>query len=163
MSHDKGRFYTASLSVAALTSAPTEVMGLLPSSVSRVELHELIMGQAPTSAIQAMRVELYRGSTGGSTGSAITPVNRDGWATAPASTSAVTGNSTTPNSTSSAVYLGVGTFEQDSGQFRWNPCPAPVLDISQRFTVRVTPLTFSSTPGLAATLVFREVGKIPSA
>lgn len=165
MSHDKGRFYTASLSISALTTAATEIMSLLPSSLSRVELHKLELGQTSTSTLTPARVELFRGSTaGGSTGSAITPVNRDGWSNAPASTSAVTGNSTTPNSTASgSVHLHIGTFDVDSGQFCWEPCPPPVLDISQRFWARFTPLTTAALTGLTAVLTFREVGKIPSA
>lgn len=157
-----GRIYTACNLISALTTAATEVVSLLPSSVTRVELVSLKLGQlASTALITPMMVEMFRGSTGGSTGGTITPVNRNGWSAAPASTCTVTGNSTTPNSTASAVLIHQDAFEHDSGLFCWEPCHRPNLEISQRFTARVTPMTSATLNGLTMTLTFREGGKIP--
>jgi hypothetical protein len=156
-----GRIYTACNRITALTTAAAEVVTLLPSSMSRVELVSLHLGQPSSGAITPMLVELFRGSTGGSTGATVTPVNRNGWSAAPASTCAVTGNSTTPNSTASASLLHLGTFDQGSGKFDWEPCHRPNLEISQRFSARVTPMTTAILTGLTMTLTFREGGKIP--
>lgn len=157
-----GRIYTACNQITAMTTAATEVVTLLPSSVSRVELVSLKLGQLlSTALITPMLVELYRGSTGGSTGGSITPVNRNGWSAAPASTCTVTGNSTTPNSTASASLLHRGTFDHGSGHFCWEPCHRPNLEISQMFSARVTPMTTAALNGLTMTLTFREGGKIP--
>jgi hypothetical protein len=157
-----GRIYTACNQITALTTAATEVVTLLPSSMTRVEIVSLHLGQLlSTALVTPMLVELWRGVGTGSTGAAITPVNRNGWTAAPASTCTVTGNSTTPNSTASASLLHRETFEQDSGKFTWEPCHRPNLEISQRFSARVTPMTTAALNGLTMTLTFREGGKIP--
>jgi len=156
-----GRIFTACNRITALTTAASEVVTLVASSQSRVELAKLELGQPSSGAITPMLVEVFRGTGTGSTGAAITPVNRNGWSQAVASTCTVTGNSTTPNSTSGASLLHVGTFDQGSGQFCWEPCHRPNLEISQRFSARVTPLTTAILTGLTMTLTFREGGKVP--
>lgn len=159
------RVYVATSLITGLTTAAREMVTLLASSMSRVELLKLELSQTSTVASGAkMSVELWRGtsaSTGGSTAAAITPVNRDGWITAPASTSTVTGDSTTLNSTANSARLHAGAFDADSGQFCWEPCCPPNLDILQRFSARINPLTTAELGGMAMTLTFREGGKIP--
>jgi hypothetical protein len=156
-----GRIYTACNRITAMTTAATEVVSLLPSSLSRVEVVSLELGQPTSGAITPMLVEIFRGAGTGSTGAAITPVNRNGWTAAPASTCSVIGNSTTPNSTAGASLIHLDTFDQASGKFCWEPCHRPNLEISQRFSARVTPMTTAILTGLTMTLTFREGGRIP--
>lgn len=161
-----GRVYTAS-AVTTSIAGITGIVTLLASSLSEVEILKLELSLASTSSgtFLPTYVEMFRGSsasTGGSTGSAITPANRNGWITAPASTSVVTGNSTTPNSTANDVRLHAGAFDQGSGLFCWEPCPPPNLDIMQRFHARITPLTTTPAVTMAMTLTFREGGKVPT-
>lgn len=162
---DTGRIYTVTQVLAALTTAPNEFMSLLASSLSKVELLKLEMGQASTAAMTPMTVELFRhtsASTGGSTaGGALTPVNIRGHANAPASTSVVVAASTVPHSTAQAARFHADTFEFDSGKFSWCPPFPETLDIAQRFHVRLTGLTTASLNGIVGTLTYRETGKIP--
>lgn len=157
-----GRVYTAS-AVTTSIAGITGIVSLLASSMSEVEILKLELAQATTAVIPTY-VELFRGtsaSTGGSTGGAITPANRNGWVTAPASTSAVTGNSTTPNSTANDVRLHADGFDLGAGKFCWEPCPPPNLDIMQRFHARLTPATTVAMT-MTMTLTFREGGKVPT-
>lgn len=162
---DTGRIYTVPIDLAALTTAPNEIVSLLASSASsRVELLRLELGQTSTGVVAAIKVELFRGtsaSVGGSTGAAVTPVNRNGWAAAPAAASSASGPSTTPNSTANEQRFQSGSFDQAAGQYVWLPDFPETLDLSQRFHVRLTPLTTAVLPGIAGTLTFREVGAIP--
>lgn len=154
-----GRVYTAS-AVTTGISGVTEIVSLLASSLSEVEILKLELAHAATASAY---VEMFRGSsdsTGGSTGGAITPANRNGWVTAPASTSVVTGNSTTVNSTANEVRLHAGGFDMGAGKFCWEPCPPPNLDIMQRFHARITAST--ELTNMTMTLTFREGGKVPT-
>lgn len=154
-----GRVYTASAVTTGITGV-TEIVSLLASSLSEVEILKLELGHATT---ELAYVEMFRGtsaSTGGSTGGAITPANRNGWVTAPASTSVVTGNSTTVNSTANEVRLHAGRFDADARTFCWEPCPPPNLDIMQRFHARVT--STAELTSMTMTLTFREGGKVPT-
>lgn len=162
-----GRVYTATAVTTAIAGV-TEMVTLLASSLSEVEILKLELAQTTTvgsTAVLPAYVEMFRGSsasTGGSTGGAITPANRNGWITAPASTSTVTGNSTTPNSTANDVRLHVGSFDLGSGLFCWEPCPPPNLDIMQRFHARLTPVSTAPSMNMTMTLTFREGGKVPT-
>ncbi len=162
-----GRVYTAT-AVTTTIAGITEIVTLLASSMSEVEILKLELAQTTTigsTALLPIYVELFRGtsaSTGGSTGAAITPANKNGWITAPASTSTVTGNSTTPNSTANDVRLHAGAFDLDSGLYCWEPCPPPNLDLAQRFHARITPATTAAISNMAMTLTFREGGKVPT-
>lgn len=163
---DTGRIYTVTQTLAALTTAPNELMSLIASSQSKVELMKLELGQMSTSTITAMLVELFRhtsASTGGSTaGGALTPVNIKGHVAAPASTSIVVAASTVPHSTAQASRFHADTVAIDSGKFVWNPQFPEVVDVNQRFHARLTALTTAALTGIAATLTYREVGKIPA-
>lgn len=157
---DTGRIYTAT-QLFTMTTAPTEVFSLVASSLSRAEIISVELQQNTTTP-QAMPVEMYRGSTGGSTGGTITPANREGWPAAPVALAAVSGQSTTPNSTASVTIARTyaGAFQVDSGWFKYEPSLGPIVDLSQRFNVRVGGSTGTGTFQMAATLTFRETGKI---
>lgn len=162
---DTGRIFTVTQLLAAMTTAATDAVTLSGSTAaggSRVEILKLELQQFTTAPLPTA-VELWRGSTGGSTAAAITPVNRNGWPTAPAAVATVTGASTSVlNSTTSAARLHVGGFGMDSGQYCYEPCFPPVIDYSQRFHARFTAQSTEGALGeMAMTLTFREIGKVP--
>jgi hypothetical protein len=160
----QSRVYMATALITGLTTAAAEMITLLASSLSRVEILKLELSQLSTLSGAKASVEIWRGtsaSTGGSTGAAITPVNKDGWITAPGSTSTVTGNSTTLNSTANSSRLFAGSFDAGAGLFCWQPDPRPNLDILQRFSARINPLTTAELSGMAVTLTYREGGRNP--
>ena len=160
---DTGRIYTVTQSLAAMSSGQFDAVSLVASTLARLEILKLEMQQG-SSTLAGGIVELWRGSTGGSTAAAITAVNRNGWAAAPLAVATVTGASTgTLNSTSSAARLHAGGFEYDSGKYCYEPCFPPVIEYLQRFHARVTPgPTTGSTTPLAVTLTFRELGRVPN-
>ena len=158
---DTGRIFTAS-ALVTLSTVATEIFTLLASSLSRVEIISLEMQQNSTLP-QAMSVEMFRTTAAAlSTGAAITPANRNGWPTAPAGSATVTGNSTTLNSTAAATRVFAGGFEVNSGRFRFAPALGPIVDSSQRFSARISAPSTATGLTLAASLSFREVGRIPS-
>jgi len=162
--NDTGRVYTVTQITTALSSAPMDVFTVRASTLSRLEVLKVELFHG-TSAALPISVEQWRGSTGGSTAAALTPVNKNGWSAAPAAAAAVTGGSTsTLNSTTSAARLHAGGFDGDSGKYCYEPCLPPVIDYSQRFHTRVSVLsTGPGAPGqLTATLTFREIGRVPN-
>lgn len=160
---DSGRIYLVTQLLPSLTTAAQEMISLVASTLARVEILRLELGQLTSSPIP-MSIETWRNSTGGSTGGTLPSVNREGWPTAPAAVATVTGQSTTLNSTSTAtqnvVRLQADTFEIDSGQYTYQPEFPPIIDYSQRYSARISPLTTAAVVGMAVTLTFRETGKI---
>lgn len=162
---DSGRIYTVAQRISALTTGPTEVMSLIASSMSKVELLRLELAQTSTLPVVGMIAELFRhtsASTGGSTaGGALVPVNIRGHAAAPASTSVVVAASTVAHSTAAAARFFADTFAMDSGKFAWSPPFPETVDVNQRFHARITSLTTLGLGGLTASLTFRETGRVP--
>ena len=159
-----GRLYAASFEATAVSTVGAfDLIGLTPSSSSRVVLHDIELSYLSTNvqtSEQILAISVYRGSTAASTSAAITPVNYKGHATAPAAVSAVTAPSSELVSTASASLLHIGVLDADG--FRYNPWPEnrPMLDVSQRLHVRVAvPAAAISVVG---TLIFEEIGKLPS-
>jgi hypothetical protein len=153
-----------------------------PVSIAHVRGEAGLPPQAPQSGVVAIRnatlVTASRGTINngtivmrdgkiaaiGGSGTAIPAVSQEGWATAPAAVSAISGVSTTLNSTSTAsqnvVRTEANAFEQDSGKYKFEPDFPPIVDYLQRYSVRVT-----STGGIGpmvATLTFRETGRVPT-
>lgn len=144
------------------TNGNWDLWVLTPSSGSRVQLLDIDIGQASTNptAVQSLGVQIFRGSTGGSGGSAITAVNTKGWTGSPTAVTSATGPSTTLASTTSATLVYASAFEAAAGRFRYRPwedggVPIVVTN-SQRLHVRAT------TPQLSVivhgTLTFKELG-----
>lgn len=159
---DTGRIYTVTQAVAAMSSGQFDAITVVASTLARLEILRLEMQQNST-AVMAAAVELWRGSTGGSTAAAIVAANRNGWPTAQAAVATVSGISTgTLNSTSSAARVHSGGFEVDSGKYCYEPCFPTGIDYLQRFHARVTPGSLTSTAPLAVTLTFRELGRVPN-
>lgn len=162
---DTGRIYTATQLFSLTTAAATEIFTVVASTLARLEILRLELNLVSSAPVPLPNsVEIWRGtsaSTGGSTGTAITPVNRNGWLTAPAAVAVVTGQSTTLNSTANTARLAAGAIAPDSGQYIYQPVFPPVLDYAQRFSARVGSSVPVAAP-LAATLTFRETGRVPA-
>jgi hypothetical protein len=161
---ETGRIYywTQSISTGQLAAAAAiEVFTLLASTLSRVDILKLELAQQTSAAVSGL-IEHWRGSTGGSTGTAVASVSQEGYAAAPAAVSVITGVSTTLNSTSTAsqnvVRTEANAFEMDSGKYKFEPVFPPSVDYLQRYSVRLTPSTAPSGP-IVATLTFRETGR----
>ena len=154
-----GNVYKCAFSTTALTTNPHDLIGILASSLSRVAIHEIVIGQPSTEcAYDSLGVQLLRGSTASSTSAAITPRHISGHSGAASAGSSVTLPCTTLVSTASAVLLHAEAFHGNKYCFRPDPCDRPVLEISQRLHVRVTA---PSTTRLNGTVTFSEIGKNP--
>ena len=156
--HDGQTYFATLLTSALTTAAGHDLLSLLSSGASRVEIVGLELQQLTTTPTAAA-IELFRGTTAAAVGSSIAAVPREGWPTKPAAKSGINANSSTLLSTASAVRVHAGGFEPDSGHFCWRPEFPVTLESSARFHARVgTPGPFS----IAATLEWREVGRVPS-
>lgn len=151
-----GPIYTASFQTTALTTNPHDAFGILPSTLSRVAIHEITLAQPTTEAPDRLGVQLLRGSTASSTSAAITPRHIHGWSGAPTAGSSVTLPCTTLVSTASAVLVHADAFFDNKWVWRPAPMDRPVLDVSQRLHVRITA---PSTTRLNGTIKFSELGK----
>lgn len=158
MSYDdrtNGPIYTAAFASSALTANAHDVFGIIPSSNSRVCLHEIVLG-IPSSEGTDVGVEIWRGSTGVSTGAAITPRNIHGWTAASTAKASVTGPSSAVVSTTSAVRLYADATSELRWQYRPDPCDRPIFEVSQPMHVRITAPT---TGRLSGTVTWSEPGK----
>jgi hypothetical protein len=152
-----GPIYSAPFSSTSLTTNPHDVIGILASSLSRVSIHEIKIGQPCTDgAIDSLGVQLLRGSTASSTSGANTPRHIHGWSGVPTAGSSVTLPCTTLVSTTSAVLVDAAAFTENGYSYKPEPCDRLVLDVSQRLHVRVTA---PSSGRLNGTIVFSEIGK----
>lgn len=158
MSYDdraSGPIYTAAFVSTGLTANAHDVFGIVPSSNSRVCIHEIVLG-IPSSDGTDVGVEIWRGSTGVSTGAAITPRNIHGWTAASTAKSSVTGPSSAVVSTTSAVRLYADAMSELNWKYRPDPCDRPIFEVSQPMHVRITAPT---TGRMNGTVTFSEIGK----
>jgi hypothetical protein len=157
MSYERanGPIYTVTFVSTALTANPHDVFGIVPSSNSRVCIHEIVLG-IPSSDGTDVGVEIWRGSTGVSTGADITPRNIHGWTAASTAKSAVTGPSSAVVSTTSAVRLYADVTSELRWQYKPNPCDRPIFEVSQPAHVRITAPT---TGRMRGAVTFSEIGK----
>ena len=154
--------FTASFTASLTTTDPRDLCSILASSLSRVQVYEVIAGIVSTGITDAQNVgiTLLRGSTALAVGSAIPVANHAGWSAAPAAGSSCTGNSTTLGSTTSAVQIHADVTQ--AGRYAYKPLPdyAPILEKSQRLHVRMTapsaqPIT------VHGSITFAEIGQKP--
>jgi hypothetical protein len=153
--HNRGPIYTASFQTTALTTNVMDAVGIRASSLSRVCIHEITLGQPTTEAPDRLGVQLLRGSTASSTSAAITPRHVHGWSGAPTAGSSVTGPGGTV-STASAVLLYADGFFDNSWIYRPAPVDRPILDVNQRLHVRITA---PSTTRLNGSITWSEIGR----
>lgn len=156
-----GPVYTASFAAATMTTNPTDVFGILASSLSRVRIISVELGaQSSAPVAQMLGVQIWRGTTASSTSVAIVPTNIEGHTGAVAAGSSVTLPTSGVVTTTSAVSLFANSWHLDDQNWKWEPCQSPILEKSQRMHVRVT--APSTTTSIYGTLMFEEMGKIPS-
>jgi hypothetical protein len=131
------------------------------TTVGRMELKEVNIGQLSTNTAgnQQLNVQIYRGSTAIGGGSAVTPANLKGWATAPAAGAAINAPSSNLSSTSAATLV-IADNTDWSGNWDYQPQDFEeiTMDTGQAFFVRVSAppvLTY-----LSGTLKFKEVTKL---
>lgn len=141
------------------TGSHINVFSLLASSLSRVEIEEIDIYARSTAAVPiATGVELWRGSTAGSTQAAITPVNYNGWSGQVDPVTTVNGGTTASISTTSAERVFAGAMSDNRFTFRPPSGRGPVVDVSQRFHVALS----GPPASMNGTITFRELGKVPS-
>lgn len=152
----KGPVYAAAFATTAATASSHDVFGILPSTNTRVCIHEILVA-LPTTDFQAERITItvLRGSTASSTGAAITPQHVHGWSGAPTAGSSVTGPSATLVSTTSAVLMHADVFTDHRWCYKPEPNDRLILEQGQRLHVRITAPT---TTRLSGVLTFSEIG-----
>ncbi len=138
-----GPVYTVPFSAAVLTTNEQELFHIHASTVNRVILREIRIGQYTEfgdAAAELLSITLLRGSTEGSGGSAITTPNVLGHSGAPTALSSCLGPSTTLSSSASADLLWADTFNVAAG---WLYAPAPderpTLEADGRLALRMSP------------------------
>jgi hypothetical protein len=156
-----GPVFTYPIPATALSTNPTDLWCVTGSTLSRVAIREIIIGQysdAGDAQAEMLPIQLWRGSTAIGGGSAITGRNTKGWSGAPTAGSSVTGPSTTLASTASAVVVLADTFNVMGG-YRHYPVPAErfILDQGQRFHIRLGAANDALT--IHGTLKLQELGK----
>lgn len=163
--HNEGNVYSASFSSVSVTTAATDLFGLLASTnpISRVEILSIDINVVSTAAPAATRasIQLLRGSTAASGGSAITPANLRGWSGVPSVGSSVTAPSSVIASSASQTLIWADGFSLSNG---WSFPPEqeltglvrPVVASGQRLHLRLSSL--SSAVSMSGTMVFREIG-----
>jgi hypothetical protein len=161
-----GPIFTIPIIAASLSTAgPWDVAGITAQSSGRLEVLgiDLTLVSTQFSSAAGLALTLLRGSTGVSTGAAIAPANVKAWSGASTANFTVTGPSSTPVSTASAVAVFADAFD-GHGCFRYRPNGREeriTLILSQRLHLR------STTPSIAAvvygTITVQDVGKgLPS-
>lgn len=144
------------------TTIGQDLLAILASSQSRVRLHklEISMLSSDVEAVQALGVELFRGSTStpGST-STLTPIPIDGHAGQRAPVTVVNQNDVAAMSTASAARLWCGTMADGKFCFEPGPCAVPSINPSQRFHARLTQPSAAAAFHIAA--VIEESGVNP--
>jgi hypothetical protein len=166
--HDNsgGPVFTIPISAAALsTVGGWDVVGITAQSSGRLEVLDISLTIVSTQFTTAagLAITLLRGSTAASTGASILPQNVKAWSGASTALFTVTGPSSTPVSTASAVAVYADAFD-GRGRFRYQPenrAERITLALSQRLHLR------STTPSIAATIygtiTVQDVGKgLPS-
>jgi hypothetical protein len=156
----EGEIFTASL-IASGSTEPQDWITLLTSG-HRVRVREFTAFVTSSAVFSGGgSVELWRGSTGGTTGAAITLTNVTNPSTgAPtgANFSVTAQSSVTLNSSASAKLLAVGGITPDGFTYRPPVEEAPVISSSARFHARGR---LSPAASYAVTLTFEDLGKMP--
>lgn len=154
--------FTASFTASLTTTDPRDLMSVLASSISRVQVFEVIAGIVSTGITDAQNVgiTLLRGSTAAAVGSAIPVANHNGWTAAPSAGSSCSGNSTNLGSTTSATQIHADVTQ--AGRYCYKPWPdyAPILEKSQRLHVRATAPTAQPIT-VHGSITFAEIGQKP--
>ena len=146
---------------ATLTTNPVDLLTLLSSDGSKLRIREVRLGLTSSALgdLQGLPVEFWRGSTGSPAGGAVTPVPLQGHSAEPAANFAANGPSSAVISTTSAVRLFADTLDDSGLSYCPDDCLAPVIDINQRFHVRLGAPSAGVT--VYAYAVVEQLGRIP--
>jgi hypothetical protein len=141
------------------TGGPWDLFGLTASSSSRLEIQriEITLQTSQFSTFPGLAFLLITGSTGSSTGAAITPVNvrrHSGVVTAPFT---ATGPSSTVVSTASATLLFAGALDPTRFVYQPREQQRPILGLSGNCFVRTTTPSIAAIVNVTATV--QELGK----
>lgn len=158
---NRGAIFAVPFNTGAMTTNPYDLFTLLAPTGSMVALTRLEVSQVSSQSAtveQQLRLQIFTGSTGGTTAAGVTPRNLKRWTQAATAATSATGCSSSLNSTTSALDIyevGVNV------KYGW--CYEP--DIEERITVtpgnrihaRVT--APSTALNLSGTVFFEEIGK----
>lgn len=137
-----------------------DLWSVLASSLSRLEIHEINIGQlsSAVSANQQLSVQVFSGSTALGGGAAVTPRNTKRWSAAPAALCTANAPSSSLASTASAALIYADATDV-SGNWLFQPKDVQdfVIDAGQALNVRVSAPPVSTQ--LSGTLTIRETGK----
>jgi hypothetical protein len=161
-----GPVFGVPLSTSSLSTANAwDVLQLTADSSGRLEIvsFDLAIASTQFTTGSQLTLQLLRGSTAASAGSAITPRNVRGWSGAPSANFTAAGPSSGLTSTASAVLIWTGAFDFN-GRLSYRPdCRDEriVLTLGQRLNFR------TNTPQVAAvvtgSVLCAEIGKgLPS-
>lgn len=160
MSHP-GPVYTVPFAATVLTTNPVDLWCITAGSNTRVAVRSISVGQITESAASTsefpLSMQVMRGSTGASAGTAIAAVNVRGHSGAPTASSSCLGPSTTLASSASATLVVSEAWAVDNG-WNYRPCDDEqiVLDPSQRLAVRMSAPDDAMT--IVGTLTLQEIG-----
>lgn len=161
-----GNVYNVCLSAQTLTTQAGgwDLVTITANSSSRLEIAriDVTIQSSQTATYPGMGLQLLTGSTGVSTGAAITPAPVKRYSGAKAADFTATGPSTTVSSTASATLIYAGACAPD--QFLYEPAwdARPLLGLSGKFTLRTTTLQTAATV-VSLTVTCQEAGKgLPS-
>jgi hypothetical protein len=158
-----GPVFTAPFSAQTLTTNPIDLFCVVASSLSRVVIREVRLGQYTEfgdAQAELLSLTMMVGSTAGSSGTAITPRNVKTHTGAPTAGSSVTGPSTTLASTTSVNVHWADSWNVAAGLL-YSPLPPErmVIQPGEIFNLRMSAPADAMT--LNGTLVFQEIGKVP--
>lgn len=147
---------------STVSATAYDLWSVKASSLGRVVLEEINLGQRTTAAGGAVQldIQLLRGtSANASPGATIAGVNTKGWATAPTALTSATGPSSNLASTTNASLLYADNTDL-SGNWNYRPDDYEefTLDSSQGFTLRISPPV--TNVAVSGTLLLREIGKL---
>lgn len=161
-----GPFYVVPLTTATLSTANGwDLLQVTADSSARLEVvgFDLVIASTQFTSGPQLSLQLLRGSTAASTGTAITPRNVKGWPNPPSAAFTAAGPSSGLTSTASAALIWAGAFDFD-GRLTYrsdNRDERIVLTLGQRLNFR------TNTPQIPAvitgSILVSEVGKgLPS-
>jgi hypothetical protein len=158
-----GPVYTAPFSATTLTTNPIDLFCVVASSLSRVVIREVRLGQYTEfgdAQAELLSLTMMVGSTEESTGTAISSLNVKTHTGASTAASLVVGPSTNLASTGSANVHWADSWNVAAGLL-YSPLPPEriVVQPGERFNVRMSAPADALT--LNGTLVFQEIGKVP--
>ena len=163
-----GNLYSVAFSSVNATGVAKELFEIIGSTLSSFRVWGLTIGQIAaalsSSAIETLTVGLWRGSTVGSSGTAVTPIRLNARSSATASFTALI-NSSALGATAASAQLVLAKVWNTQNDFVWQARAdgdideRPVCILGQRLHVRLG--APAGTIALGGTLLIEEIGRLP--